>query len=118
MAWGSTNVSPRGKSGGNSLFFSNIVAAANLFTTYTPTSGSEEEKLYNLGYMYKANVPVENCLAVMTPDGTLSLSDVKNAGVAIASQISCYDGGICLYATGVPANNITILNLELRWSEN
>ena len=106
-----------GGGNGNSLHYSNVVIAASDFVEYTTTLGTEEEKLYNLGYTYKANVAITDCLEVMIPEATLSLPEIESSGVEVASQINCYNGGVTFYANGAPTNDITILSLELSWSD-
>lgn len=119
MAWGNTNVFFDNEGGnGNSLFRKNIVVNADDFIEYNPLTGTEEKKLYDLGYIYRADVEIEECLELMIPDITLSLADLQNANADFANLVGCHNGGIYLYATNIPANDITILNLELSWNSS
>jgi len=92
----------------------NIVIASSYFAAFEPEAGSEEEKLHNLGYQYRAEVAVEGATTDMIPYVTLSLADVEAAGVGIANQFCCCDGGVYVYADGSPASDITALTIELR----
>ena len=78
------------------------------------TEDTEELKLLNHGYTYRAAVPVAGVTVDMFPFITLSLMDVENSGVEIANQFRCYNGGIYLYSNAVPEATITILTAEIR----
>ena len=104
--------------GNSSIRFENIILNANDFNQYTAIAGSEEEKLYNLGYTYKINVPIVYALELMTPKAVFSLADINTSRIEISSQINCYDGGVTFYSTGIPQNEIKILTLTLTWNGN
>ena len=90
MTWGNANTSiASNKSSGssNTLYLKNIIINNSDFISYTPTAGSEEAKLYSIGYIYRAAVPIQDCLSVMTSEATLSLPDVESAGVSIANPV-------------------------------
>ena len=86
---------------------------ANAFAEYVPAEG-EEQKLYDLGYSYRAEVAVAGVLSSMVPYITLSLADVEESGVSIANQFQTYAGGVYVYADGVPGGSITALTIECR----
>ena len=50
----------------------------------------------------------------MFPYVTLSVCDVDQSGVSIANQFSCYNGGVYVYANGIPESSILALSLEFR----
>lgn len=91
----------------------NVAIPAEAFEEYVPSEG-EEQKLYDLGYSYRAEVAVTGVLSSMTPYVTLSLADVEESGVSIANQFQTYAGGVYVYADGVPGGNITALTIECR----
>ncbi len=92
----------------------NVSIPSSAFTDYTPTSDTEESALMALGYAKRAAVAVANAISSMTPYITLSLPDVDAAGVGIANQFACYNGGVYIYADGVPGSTITALTIECR----
>ena len=91
----------------------NVTIAPAGFTSLSP-AGAEEQKLFDLGYEFRAAVPVSGVLSSMFPTVVLSLGDVDAAGVGIANQFACYNGGVYIYADGVPETNITALTIECR----
>lgn len=91
----------------------NVVIPADAFTEYVPAEG-EEQKLYDLGYTFRAEVDVEDVLSSMIPYITLSLADVDASGAGIANQFQTYAGGVYVYADGVPGGSITALTIECR----
>lgn len=92
----------------------NVSIAAAAFVDFTPAVGSEEAALFSLGYVKRATVAVTGVLATMTPYVTFSLPSISAAGADIANQVSCYAGGIYLYASGVPGDAVTALTIECR----
>ena len=86
---------------------------SSLFSRMTP-SNVEEEKLFSIGYEYKAAVPVDGVISTMIPYVTLSLGDVDSSGVDIANQFAAYNGGIYVYSDGIPDADILALTIEAR----
>lgn len=91
----------------------NITVSPSMFSGLS-AADDEEQKLFDLGYEFRAAVPVTGVLASMFPTVILSLGDVDAAGIGIANQFECYNGGVYVYADGVPETNITALTIECR----
>lgn len=91
----------------------NVTISPGDFLSYEIEDG-EEQKLYDMGYVYRAAVSITGVLSNMTPYVTLSLPDVEESGAAIANQFRAYEGGIYVYADGIPASTITALTIECR----
>lgn len=83
------------------------------FGTFS-ASDDEESKLIEMGYEYRASVPISGVTETMFPYLTLSLFDIEESGVGIANQFLCYNGGVYVYSDGIPESNITILTAEFR----
>ena len=93
--------------------FENVSVVPGYFGMFE-TSDSEESKLIEMGYEYRAYVPLSGVTQTMFPYLTFSLFDLEESGIEIANQFRCYNGGVYLYSDGVPENNITILTAEFR----
>lgn len=93
------------------LQFSDVSVPATGWTTYT-AAGTEETALYAEGYTYKKAVELTNVTAGMTPDVTPSIS-IDDCGAAIWRAAQAYNGGIYLYADGVPDTAFTLLNINM-----
>lgn len=91
----------------------NVTISASSFVGYAPEN-SEETKLYNMGYVYRAMISVQNVLSSMFPYVTLSVADVDASGAGIANQFASYDGGVFFYADAKPTSDITALTIECR----
>lgn len=91
-----------------------ISVATSAWSTYTPTSGTEEYKVKEKGYTYRATVPLANVIPGMRPYITWSLPDIEDAGVSILNQCECVSGGVKVYADGLPSSSIKVLTLECR----
>ena len=70
----------------SSLYFQGLTLEVSHFdtTAFTPV-GTEETKLKEQGYIYKASMPVEGVLAAMIPEVTLSSIDCMTSGVEISN---------------------------------
>lgn len=77
-------------------------------------SDDEETKLIEMGYEYRASVPISGVTEAMFPYLTFSLFDLEESGIGIANQFRCYNGGVYLYSDGVPETAIKILTAEFR----
>ena len=93
--------------------FENVNALSRYFKTFT-ASNNEEAKLIEMGYEYRASVPVSGVTENMFPYLTISLYDVEESGIGLANQFRCYNGGVYLYSDGIPETTITILTAEFR----
>jgi hypothetical protein len=93
--------------------FENVSVIPRYFATFS-ASDDEESKLIEMGYEYRASVPVSGVTETMFPYLTFSLFDLEESGVGIANQFRCYNGGVYVYSDGVPENNINILTAEFR----
>lgn len=93
--------------------FENISVVPGYFGTFS-ASDDEESKLVEMGYKYRASVPISGVTETMFPYLTFSLFDLEESGIEIANQFRCYNGGVYLYADGIPESNITILTTEFR----
>lgn len=93
--------------------FENVKALSRYFRTFT-ASNDEEAKLIEMGYEYRASVPVSGVTENMFPYLTISLYDVEESGIGLANQFRCYNGGVYLYSDGIPETTITILTAEFR----
>ena len=93
--------------------FENVSVLPDYFDTFS-TSDDEETKLIEMGYEYRASVPVSGVVETMFPYMTISLYDLEESGIGIANQFRCYNGGVYLYSDGVPETNINILTAEFR----
>lgn len=91
----------------------NVKALSSYFRTFT-ASNDEETKLIEMGYKYRASVPVSGVLETMFPYLTVSLYDVEESGIGLANQFRCYNGGVYLYSDGIPETTINILTAEFR----
>lgn len=92
----------------------NVLIPADSFVSYIPAAG-EEQKLYDLGFTYRAAVAISGVLGSMLPYVTLSLADVEMCGAGIANQFQTYAGGLYVYADNVPTRSgITALCIECR----
>lgn len=91
----------------------NVSVIPGYFGTFS-ASDYEESKLIEMGYEYRASVPISGVTETMFPYLTFSLFDLEENGVGIANQFRCYNGGVYLYSDGVPESNITILTAEFR----
>lgn len=74
----------------------------------------EETKLIEIGYVYRASVPISGVVETMFPYLTISLYDLEESGIGVANQFRCYNGGVYLYSDGIPETNINILTAEFR----
>lgn len=93
--------------------FENVKALSSYFRTFT-ASNDEETKLIEMGYEYRASVPISGVLETMFPYLTISLYDVEESGIGLANQFRCYNGGVYLYSDGIPETTINILTAEFR----
>ena len=93
--------------------FENISVLPEYFGKFS-ASGDEETKLIEMGYEYRASVPISGVLESMFPYLTISLYDLEKSGIGVANQFLCYNGGVYLYSDGLPETNINILTAEFR----
>lgn len=93
--------------------FENVSVFASYFG-YFSSSDDEESKLIQMGYKYRAPVPLSGVTETMFPNLTFSLFDLEESGISIANQFRSYNGGVYLYSDGVPEKDITILTAEFR----
>lgn len=93
--------------------FENVSVIPEYFVTFS-ASDNEESKLIEMGYEYRASVPISGVTEAMFPYLTISLFDLEESGIGITNQFRCYNGGVYLYSDGVPESNITILTAEFR----
>lgn len=93
--------------------FENVVIAPGIFAAFE-AEDTEETKLIEMGYEYRGAVALDGVLSSMFPYITLSLFDVDECGAGIANLYKCYNGGVYIYADGVPESNITALTMEFR----
>ena len=91
----------------------NVSVVTDYFEAFS-ASDDEESKLIEMGYEYRASVPISGVTETMFPYLTFSLFDLEESGAGIANQFRCYNGGVYLYSDGVPESNITILTAEFR----
>ena len=97
--------------------FENVSVVPNYFELFS-ASDDEESKLIEMGYEYRAPVPVSGVTETMFPYLTFSLFDLEENGIGLANQFRCYNGGVYLYSDGVPESNIAILTAEFRKAVN
>lgn len=95
------------------LRFENVYVLPSYFGEFSENN-DEESKLVEMGYKYRANIPISGVLATMFPYVTFSLRDIEESGIGIANQFCCYNGGLYLYSNGIPSANICILTAEFR----
>lgn len=91
----------------------NVTITPAMFATFT-AGNSEETKLLEMGYEYRAAVVLSGVLENMTPYLTFSRYDVEESGVDIVNQFRAYNGGVYIYADGIPDKSITVLTAEFR----
>lgn len=91
----------------------NVSVFPEYFTDFS-SSDDEESKLIEMGYEYRASVPVSGVTETMFPYLTISVYDVDESGIGMANQFRCYNGGVYLYSDGIPETAITILTAEFR----
>ena len=93
--------------------FENVTILPGFFSLFD-AENTEERKLISAGYEYRGRVALSGVLSNMFPYVTLSVCDVDQSGVSIANQFNCYNGGVYVYANGVPESSILALSLEFR----
>lgn len=93
--------------------FENVNVSPDVFYEFSP-SNDEEAKIIELGYRYRASVNLSGVTESMFPNLTFSKYDVDVSGIDIVNQYNCFNGGVYLYADGIPSENIKILTAELR----
>lgn len=93
--------------------FENVSVLPSYFGTFS-ASDDEETKLIEMGYKYRASVPISGVVETMFPYITISLYDLEESGIGVANQFRCYNGGVYLYSDGIPEININILTAEFR----
>lgn len=91
----------------------NVTITPNMFNSFT-ADNAEETKLIEMGYEYRAAVAISGVITTMFPYLTFSRYDVEESGADIVNQFRAYNGGVYVYADGVPEQNITILTAEFR----
>ena len=91
----------------------NVSVVPGYFGTFS-ASDDEESKLIEMGYEYRALVPLSGVTETMFPYLTFSLFDLEESGIGVANQFRCYNGGVYIYSDGVPESSITILTAEFR----
>lgn len=91
----------------------NVSVIPDYFDAFS-ASDEEESKLIEIGYEYRASVPISGVVETMFPYLTISLYDLEESGIGIANQFRCYNGGVYLYSDGLPETNINILTAEFR----
>lgn len=92
----------------------NISVPVNAWSTFTPVSGTEEYKIKEKGYEYRALIPLSNVLPGMRPYVTLSLPSLEDSGTDILNQYQCDTDGVYMYTTSPPSSAILVLTLECR----
>lgn len=95
------------------LRIENVSVIPDYFDAFS-ASDDEESKLIEMGYEYRASVPISGVVETMFPYLTISLYDLEESGIGIANQFRCYNGGVYLYSDGIPEININILAAEFR----
>lgn len=95
----------------------NVSVVPGYFETFS-ASDDEESKLIEMGYEYRASVPISGVVETMFPYLTISLYDLEGSGIGVANQFRCYNGGVYLYSDGIPETNINILTAEFRKAVN
>lgn len=93
--------------------FENVSVLPDYFDAFS-ASDDEEAKLIEMGYEYRASVPISGVVETMFPYLTISLYDLEESGIGVANQFRCYNGGVYLYSDGIPEININILTAEFR----
>ena len=91
----------------------NVAVSPDLFTEYEP-DGEEETAISDLGYIYRAAVPIEGAISSMYPYITWSLPSIDASGADILNQYSAYNGGVYVYAADAPGGDILALTIEMR----
>lgn len=91
-----------------------ITVPINAWVTFEPESGTEEYKIKDKGYEYRALIPLANVLPGMRPYITWSLPELEDSGADILNQFQCTSGGVYAYSTGAPSEPITALTVECR----
>lgn len=91
----------------------NVSVVPEYFTDFS-SSDDEESKLIEMGYEYRASVPISGVVETMFPYLTISIYDLEESGIGVANQFRCYNGGVYLYSDGIPETNINILTAEFR----
>lgn len=95
------------------LRFENVDVLPSYFDEFS-ASNDEESKLVEMGYKYRAGIPISGVIETMFPYVTFSLCDIEDNGIGIANQFCCYNGGLYLYSNSIPSKNICILTVEFR----
>ena len=91
-----------------------ITLETSAWGIYTPESGTEEASINDLGYTYRATIPLANVLSTMRPYVTWSLPTIDACGADILNQYQCIDGGVYAYADSQPSASVKVLTLECR----
>ena len=102
------------KGGDIVIIGTNITVDVEDWDTYIPEVDSEEENIYNLGYQYRATVPLSNVTSDMVPIIVWSLITLDESGADIVNQYQCTSGGIYIYSDIIPEISIKALTVECR----
>lgn len=86
------------------LQFENVTVPKTAFVSDTTYA--------DLGYPYRAAIPLVGVLPAMTPDVTFSVADVVTG--LFAPVCACYAGGVYIWAASVPDGAILIHTIECR----
>jgi hypothetical protein len=93
------------------LPFTDQAVSTSDWATYT-ASGTEETALYADGYTYRKSLALEGVLATMRILECAMSHSTSKCGTSIAGNALPYDGGIKLYAKGVPTSAFSILSIS------
>lgn len=93
------------------LPFTDQAVSTSDWATYT-ASGAEETALYADGYTYRKSLALEGVLATMRILECAMSHSTSKCGTSIAGNALPYDGGIKLYAKGVPTSAFSILSIS------
>lgn len=93
------------------LPFENQSVSTSGWATYT-ASGDEETLLYGDGYTYRKSLALTGVLAAMRIVECAMSNNTSKCGTTIWNNALTYDGGIKIYAKGVPTSAFTILSIS------
>ena len=102
------------KGGDIVIIGTNITVPIASWDTYIPATNTEEENIFDLGYQYRATVPLSNVTSDMFPIIVWSLYTLDESGADLIDLYQCTTGGVYIYADTIPEVPILALTVECR----
>lgn len=88
--------------------FNEMIISKNNITI--PTTDFVENSIYD-GYTYRATIPITGVTKEYYPFVSFSVDAIKT-GLFNNGIVDSYDGGVYIYATGLPTENVVINQIK------